>query len=71
MSSVFAKFAKWKMRWAVVSGIFTLIIWPLVKLILAPRKSKQTKTTKTGKTSDQIIDVEAHEVPRDDKNQSA
>ena len=54
--SWFARLAKWKLRWAVVSGVFTLIVFPLVRLVF-----KKPAKTKSASHKD-VIDVNAEEI---------
>ena len=54
--SLFSSFAKWKMRWAVVSGVFTLIVLPIVRLVF---KRKSGPKSANGKD---VIDVKAEEI---------
>ena len=54
---MFASIAKWKLRWALVTGIFTMIILPVFRLIFR-RKNTASKSKKPG----DVIDVKAEEV---------
>jgi hypothetical protein len=53
--SLFATIVKWKMRWAALTGFFTLIVLPIVRFVMQRR-------TKTSKSSDEVIDVKAEEI---------
>jgi hypothetical protein len=56
--SLFSTFMKWKLRWAALSGFFTLIVLPLVRWFLKRRGAK------VAKTNSQVIDVQAEEVSK-------
>ncbi|MDQ5952070.1 MAG: hypothetical protein QG626_197 [Patescibacteria group bacterium] len=54
----FAKLAKWKLRWAVVTGLFTVVVLPLLRLVFGKSKQSSSKV----KTDGQVIDVKAEEI---------
>ncbi|MEK7183813.1 MAG: hypothetical protein AAB776_04235 [Patescibacteria group bacterium] len=54
--SLLSSFMKWKMRWAVLSGAFTLIVVPIVRLVF---KRKSKSKTLAGR---EVIDVQAKEI---------
>lgn len=55
--SLLASFAKWKLRWAVLSGVFTLIVFPVARLIF-----QRKRPTNIAKPSQSVIDVKAEEI---------
>lgn len=54
---MFASIAKWKLRWALVTSIFTVIIFPIFRLIF-----KRKTTAGSSKKPGDVIDVKAEEV---------
>jgi hypothetical protein len=54
--SVFATLAKWKLRWAALTGFFTLIVLPLLRFVFKRRTA--------GKKSSEVIDVQAEEIKK-------
>jgi len=55
--SLLSSIAKWKMRWALVSGAFTLIIWPLLRFLF-----KRKSAAKRSSTKDEVVDVKVEEI---------
>lgn len=56
--SVFARLAKWKLRFALVSGAFTLVILPILRLLFKRKPASRSGSKQSG----DVIDVAAHEV---------
>jgi hypothetical protein len=56
--SLLTSIAKWKLRWAVVSGVFTLIILPIGRLVFKRKMNKKT----AGKHANEAVDVKAEEI---------
>lgn len=54
--SVFSRLTKWKLRWAVITGVLTFIVVPIVRLVFKP------KVASSKKTSADVIDVNAEEI---------
>lgn len=55
--SFFTKLAKWKLRWALVTGAVTLIVIPIVRLVF-----KSKPAAKVSKDHKDVIDVKAEEI---------
>ncbi|MFZ2682215.1 MAG: hypothetical protein WAZ14_03935 [Patescibacteria group bacterium] len=57
--SVFSKLLQWKLRWAALTGFFTLIVLPLGRLIFG-RKGRNSKSKSA--TDKEVIDIDAEEI---------
>ena len=55
--SLFSTFMKWKLRWAAITGFFTLIVLPILRFVF---KRKPSSTLKKGDKD--VIDVKAEEI---------
>lgn len=57
--SLFSTFMKWKMRWAVLSGVFTLIVLPIARLVF-----RRKKPVSSSQQPGQVIDVKAEDISK-------
>jgi hypothetical protein len=58
--SFLTSLAKWKMRWAVFTGVFTLVVFPIAKLVFG--KKSKPKASNLNKSGSSVIDVKAEEI---------
>jgi len=56
--SLLSTFMKWKLRWAVLSGVFSLIVLPIVRLVFKRKPSAKTAA------GSRVIDVDAQDVSK-------